>query len=82
VLVSLCDRRITSGIGVDARWSNAQAGCDLSDNGLRDIALNGQQVFCFSLVLFRPEVALTLGFYQLHGEPDAAAGRADTPLSR
>jgi len=55
---------------------------DLPDDRFGDFALQRQHVSRVPLVLFCPEVTLVLGFYQLHGDADAASGRPYTPLEK
>src|SRR5580765_8198717 len=82
VLVRLRDRRMSSRIGVDVRRCDGEARRDVLRDRFGDFALQRQHVSHLTLVLFGPDVRLMSGFYQLHGDADAASGRPYTPLEK
>ena len=73
---------MSSRIGVDVRRCDGQAGRDLRDDRFGDFALQRQHVSHVPLVLFGPELSLVSGFYQLHGDSDAASCSPDTALEK
>src|SRR5580765_19639 len=82
VFVCLRDRRVSSRIGIEIRRCDGEAHRNVLRNRFGDLALQGQHVSYLPLVLSGPDVTLVSGFYQLHGDSDAASCRPYTALEK